>query len=142
MGRTKVRRNLAATLALAAVAAVGAVSTAAAPAAATDQNAVVHWSGVAAGAIAAGRPPASSTVLAGMVHGAIYDAVAAVEEGLDPFVTDVSAAAGASADAAVAQAARDILVTRIPGQSAQVQTAYDAFMATMKDLPSAVRRAS
>ena len=54
----------------------------------------MHWSGVAEGAIAAGRPPASSSVLAGMVHGAIYDAVAAVEGGLEPFATGVTAPAG------------------------------------------------
>ena len=36
---------------------------------------------------------------------------------------------GASADAAVAQAARDVLVARVPGQAAAVQAAYDAYMA-------------
>jgi hypothetical protein len=92
-------------------------------------NAVVHWSGIAEGAIAAGRPPASSTVLGGMVHGAMYDAVAAIEGGLAPFATSVSAPPGASADAAVAQAARDVLVARVPAQATTVQTAYDAYMA-------------
>ena len=55
--------------------------------AATTDNAVLHWSAVAESAISTGRPPASSTVLAAMVHGAMYDAVAAVEGGLEPFVT-------------------------------------------------------
>ena len=36
---------------------------------------------------------------------------------------------GASADAAVAQAARDALVARVPAQAANVQTAYDSYMA-------------
>ena len=49
-------------------------------------------------------------MLAAMVHGAMYDAVAAIEGGLEPFATDVSAPANASVDAAVAQAARDVLV--------------------------------
>ena len=95
----------------------------------TGPNAVLHWSAVAESAITAGRPPASSTVLGGMVHGAIYDAVAAVDPGLQPFVTDVDAAPGASVDAAVAQAARDVLVARVPAQAGMVQTAFDAFVA-------------
>ena len=65
-------------LTLVAVFALGGTS------AAQAENAVVHWSGIAEGAIAVGRPPASSSVLAGMVHGAMYDAVAAIEGGLAP----------------------------------------------------------
>ena len=68
-----------------------------------------------------------------MVHGAMYDAVAAIEGGLKPFATGVTAPPGASADAAVAQAARDVLVARVPGQAATVQAAYDAFMAAIPD---------
>src|SRR5687768_15272951 len=99
----KVRIGLAAALAALAVLALG-------PTAASDpgENAVVHWSGVAQSAISAGRPPASSTVLAGMVHGAMYDAVAGVQGGLEPFVTGVNAPAGASAEAAVATAAKNV----------------------------------
>jgi hypothetical protein len=119
--------------------ALGPAGTAAAP----GDNAVVHWSGVAAAAIGAGptplsppRPPASSSVLGGMVHGAMYDAVAAVKGGLEPFATDVTAPPGASADAAVAQAAKDVLVARVPGQTAAVQTAYDAYMASIPNGPA------
>jgi hypothetical protein len=82
------------------------------------------------------RPPASSSVLGGMVHGAMYDAVAAVEGGLEPFATGVTAPPGASADAAVATAARDVLVARVKGQDAALQTvqaAYDAYMASIPE---------
>ena len=92
-------------------------------------NPVLHWSALAESAIAAGRPPASSSVLGGMVHGAIYDAVAAVDPRLEPFATDVDAAPGASAEAAVAQAARDVLVARVPAQAGTVQAAFDAYVA-------------
>jgi hypothetical protein len=119
-------------LSIVALLALGPAGTSAAP----GENAVVHWSGIAEGAIAAGRPPASSTVLAGMVHGAMYDAVASVEGGLKPFATGVTAAPGASADAAVAQAARDVLVARVPGQATVVQPAYDAYMASIPDGPA------
>ena len=128
----RLRIGFVTTLALLTALAVGASSSSSAP----GDNAVVHWSEVAEAAISAPtppstalRPPASSTPLAAMVHGAIYDAVAAVDGGLEPFATRVSAPPGASADAAVAQAARDVLVARIPAQAATVQNAYDAFMA-------------
>jgi hypothetical protein len=128
----KRRISLAAVVGLAAMLAVGASVSSSAP----GDNAVVHWSEVAEAAISAPataggplRPPASSTVLAGMVHGAMYDAVAAVAGGLEPFATRVEAPPDASAEAAVAQAARDVLVARVPGQAAAVQAAYDSYMA-------------
>src|SRR5688500_16892013 len=128
----RMRILFAATLVLVTALAIGPAGTPAAP----GENAVVHWSGVAEGAIAAGRPPASSSVLAGMVHGAMYDAVAAVEGGLEPFATTVTAPPGASDDAAVAQAARDVLVARVPGQATNVQIAYDAYMAAIPSGPA------
>ena len=132
----RIRTGFALLLALVVVLALGSTGTSAAPAAAPGENAVVHWSGVAEAAIAAGRPPASSTPLAAMVHGAMYDAVAAVEGGLEPFATGVTAPPDASADAAVAQAARDVLVARVPAQAATVQAAYDAFMAAIPAGPA------
>ncbi len=132
----RIRIGFATTLVLVVVLALGSTGTSAAPAAAPSENAVVHWSGIAEVAIAAGRPPASSTPLAAMVHGAMYDAVAAVEGGLEPFATGVTAPPEASADAAIAQAARDVLVARVPGQATAVQIAYDAFMASIPDGPA------
>ncbi len=136
--RKRFTTGLAAMLGLIAVLALGPAGTSAAP----GDNAVVHWNGVATTAIAAGptpttlRPPASSSVLGAMVNGAMYDAVAAVEGGLEPFATGVTAPPGASADAAVAQAARDVLVVRVPGQAPAVQTAYDAYMASIPNGPA------
>jgi hypothetical protein len=132
----RIRVGLAAALALVVVLALGSTGTSAAPSAASGENAVLYWSGVAANAIVVGRAPASSAVLGGMVHGAMYDAVAAVEGGLEPFATGVTAPPAASADAAVAQAARDVLVARVPGQAAAVQAAYDAFMASIAAGPA------
>ena len=130
----KLRITLAATIALVAVLALGPTASSSAP---PGDNAVVHWSGVAATNIVVGRAPASSSVLGAMVHGAMYDAVAAVEGGLKPFATGVTAPPGASVDAAVAQAARDVLVARLalPQQTA-VQTAYDTYLASIPDGPA------
>ena len=141
MRRLRITTGLAATLVLAVVLALGTTGTPAGQAAPPGENAVVYWSGIAAGAIVAPtavgstapRPPASSSVLGGIVHGAMYDAVAAVEGGLEPFATGVTAPPGASADAAVATAAKDVLVVRIPLQAGAIQTAYDAYMATIQD---------
>jgi hypothetical protein len=130
----RVKTALAASLVLAAVLVVG--PTSAAEPAASSPDPVLHWSGVAVTAISAGRPPASSSVLGGAVHGAIYDAVAAVEGGLSPFATGVTAPPGASVEAAIAQASRDVLVARVPGQAAFVQTEYDAYMASIPDGPA------
>ncbi len=132
----RIRIGFAVTLALVVVLTLGSTGTSAAPAAAPSENAVVHWSGVAEVAIAAGRPPASSTPLAAMVHGAMYDAIAAIEGGLKPFATGVTAPPEASSDAAVAQAARDVLVARVPGQATAVQIAYDAYMASIPAGPA------
>lgn len=126
------RRAVVTVLALVAVLAVGPSGTSAAP----GENAVLHWSGVAADAIVVGRSPAAGAVLGGMVHGAMYDAVAAVEGGLQPFATSVTAPPDASADAAVAQAARDVLVARVPLQTPTVQAAYDAYMASIPNGPA------
>jgi hypothetical protein len=130
--RMRAGAGVAAMLALVAVLALGPGGASAAP----GDNAVVHWSEVAANAIVVGRAPAASAVLGGMVHGAMYDAVASIEGGLEPFATGVTAPPGASVDAAVAQAARDVLVARVPAQTLTVQQAYDAYMASIPNGPA------
>jgi hypothetical protein len=139
--RTRLTTSIVAMLALVAILALGPAGTLAAPtttAVVPTENAVVYWSGVAASAIVVGRAPASSAVLGGMVHGAMYDAVAAIDGKLKPFATSVTAPPGASADAAVATAARDVLVVRVPApaQVAVVQAAYDAYMAGIPNGPA------
>ena len=69
----------------------------------------------------------------GTVQAAIYDAVAATEGGLEPFMASVQAPAGASTDAAVATAAHDVLVARVPLQAVPITTEYDTFMGTIAD---------
>jgi len=97
------------------------------------ENSVTHWTRIAEQFIPIGRPPASSEVLMGTVQAAIYDAVAATEGGMKPFMASVQAPPGASTDAAVATAAHDVLVARVPLQSVPITTAYDTFMASIDD---------
>jgi len=124
------RRLVASSLALATVVALlGSPSSVADPA----ENAVTHWSRISEQFVPIGRFGASAQVLSGIVHAAIYDAVAATEGGLDPFMVSIEAPPGASTEAAVATAARDVLVERVPLQAGPVTADYDAFMAAIPD---------
>ena len=97
------------------------------------ENSVTHWTRIAEQFIPIGRPPASSEVIMGTVQAAIYDAVAETEGGLEPFMASVPAPRGASTDAAVATAAHDVLVARVPLQAVPITTEYDTFMGTIAD---------
>ena len=124
---------IAATLIGGVTAAAGARNGAQAVQHPSGPNAVTHWSLVAQNAISAGRPPASSEVLNGLVHAAIYDAVVAVEGGYEPFAVSIRRSGPTSVDAAVAAAARGVLVVRVPGQASTVEMEYTAFIDGIPD---------
>ena len=118
-----------------ATAAAGGRNRAQAPAHDPQPNAVTHWSLVAQNAISVGRPPASSEVLNGLVHVAMYDAVVAIEGDYEPFAVSIRPRRPTSVDAAVAATARGVLVVRVPGQAATVEQAYTDFLAGIPDGP-------
>jgi len=105
-------------------------------------NSVSQWNEIATTTInvpasATGTPeeqrPNSAVDLA-TVHVAIYDAVMAIAGTHRPYaITPMTAAAGASQDAAVASAAYRVLLGLFPNRTAQFQTAYDTFLATLPD---------
>ena len=95
------------------------------------ENAVSFWSRIAEENISVGRPPASSQVLSGIVHSAMYDAVAATEGGLRPFMVAPAVPAGAMPAAAVAKAAHDVLAARVPARAAVVGGKYGEYLATL-----------
>jgi hypothetical protein len=112
--------------AMAAVAITALLAPAAAHAeAATDQ--VVRWNEVATTTTGALQmdPLTESRVLA-MLHLAMHDAVNAIVRRYQPYAFAETAPAEASADAAVATAARDVLVALIPAQAATYERAYTA----------------
>jgi hypothetical protein len=80
---------------------------------------VTDWNTTALNAIKAGAtpPPFASRALA-IMHTAMYDANNAVTKSRQSYLPIPSAAAGASREAAVAQAARDVLVGLFPAQAA------------------------
>jgi hypothetical protein len=100
------------------------------------ENAVSQWSLISQNAISVGRPPASSEVLHGLVHAAIYDAVVAIKREYEPFAVSIRTPRSASVDAAVAAAARGVLVARVPAQAAAVESAYRTFLAGIPDGPA------
>jgi hypothetical protein len=119
-----------------------AVLTVAAQAAGTSTattaqgNAVNDWSQIAQNAIVVGRTSTSSLILETIVAVAVYDAVIAIEGGYDPLVGSPTVTRPASTAAAVAAAAHDVLVARVPGQAASVDAQYAAYLATIPDGPA------
>jgi hypothetical protein len=92
---------------------------------------VSQWSLIASDTIFAGGRPAGAAPLLdfAMVHIAIHDAVQAYEKRFHPYAADIDDATG-SPVAAVARAARDVLVNRFPAQTATIHTKYLAFLAS------------
>jgi hypothetical protein len=91
-------------------------------AAGRDPSAVIQWSNEARRAIVPPGPagvfgpenygdkfPGEAAVYMGIAHAAIYDAIVAIDGRYKPFAAAVTAASGASADAAVATAAFRVL---------------------------------
>jgi hypothetical protein len=128
----------AAMLALAAVALIATAhaSSATSATASAQGNAVTDWNEIAQNAIIVGRPVGSALVLEGIVQAAIYDATVAIEGDYEPFVAAPQVSRPASTAAAVAAAARGVLVVRVPGQAASVQAQYDAYLASIPDGPA------
>lgn len=97
-------------------------------------NAVTEWSRIAQDAWSTARPGSSGMVVHALVHIAIHDAVVAIEGGSEPFFGTPPVTRPADADAAVAAAARDVLVARIDGpKEDQVEAAYAAYLAGIAD---------
>lgn len=98
-------------------------------------NAVTHWNAVATDAFTPSQgtnPMAHSRSLA-IVHAAMHDAVNAVIRRYESYTPGVPDAPGASVDAAVAAAARDVLVAHVPDQAALVDAAYERSLARIPD---------
>ena len=129
-------RAAALALAAAAVMATTQASSATSATTAAQGNAVTDWNLIAQNAIVAGRPPGSAAVLEGIVQAAIYDATIAIEGGYEPLIASPTVSRPASTAAAVAAAARGVLVARVPGQAAAVDAQYAAYLATIPDGPA------
>jgi hypothetical protein len=99
----------------------------------TSPAAVIDWSVISQNAVIVGRPTGSAFYLHAIVLLALHDAVNAIEGGSSPLVSLPPVTRPADLSAAVATAAHDVLVVRVPGQAANVQALYDAYLAGIPD---------
>ncbi len=130
---SRARRWLAGFSALVLVA-MAALIPGASVAAAEPTNMVLVWNENAINVLSAaptatppglGNGPPLSPLHLAMVHGAIYDAVNAIDGGHQAYLSGLSASSSASKAAAVAQAAHDVLVGVMPTTPAPVRTRID-----------------
>ena len=76
-----------------------------------------------------GQAPPLSALHVAMVHGAIYDAVNAIDKGHEPYLDGLSAPSSASKAAAVAQAAHDVLSGITPDSNTAVEDRIEGLLA-------------
>ena len=115
------------------VLALGVFGASAAPPSATDATAVSHWNLIAVSTLtglpgpAGGAPPAAQIHM-GMVQGAVYDAVNAIEpKHHRPYLLKRRFSARASKEAAVATAAYGVLksiVSTVPALTVEARAAF------------------
>ena len=91
----------------------------------TDWNAIA----VSATAVPPGRPGPSMVLDMAAVHGAMYDAVQAIEGDYQPYCGAIPGASG-SPEAAAASAAYEMLVNRFPAQAGSLTTTYNNYLLT------------
>jgi hypothetical protein len=119
--------------------ATGAVARAAA----SDRpigNVVTHWNAVATDAFTPSQgtnPMAQSRTLA-ILHASIHDALNAIDRRFEAYTPGLHPAPRASVEAAVAAAARDVLVALVPDQAALVEAAYGRALAAVPDGPAKI----
>ncbi len=98
-------------------------------------NVVTHWNTVATNAFAPSQgtnPMAQSRTLA-ILHAAIHDALNAIDRRFESYTSGLPNTPAASVDAAVATAARDVLVTLLPDQTVMVEGAYQQALGGIAD---------
>lgn len=95
-------------------------------------NAVTRWNRLATEIFPVGVGPLLDGRAMAILHAAIHDAVNGIERRYEPYTADLSAP-GASLDAAVASAARDVMLALAPGQDYRIQEAYAAALADVPD---------
>jgi hypothetical protein len=101
-------------------------------------DAVTEWNAIASNSIAtvAGQSPHASALSFGMVQGAVYDAVNAIDRGHRPYLVLPPAQPFDSKEAAAATAAFRVLVALFPAQQSSLEAAYHGSLATVPDGPA------
>ena len=81
----------------------------------------------------AGQAPPVSAIHLAIVHGAIYDAVNAIDGGFEPYLASPPAQPWYSEDAAAAAAGHEVLVWLLPGRMTQLDAYLEASLASIPD---------
>jgi hypothetical protein len=97
-------------------------------------NAVTEWHAIATELLVDLGPVIDSRAFA-ILQAAVHDAVNGVERRYEPYTADISSP-GASVDAAVATAARDVLVAFSPSRREKIEAEYVAALAAIPDGPA------
>ena len=105
-----------------------AVSTALAAPSSAGASAATQWNLNATNAliVTGGQAPPVSMLHLAMVHGAVYDAVNAIDGGYTPYLVSPDATPFDSQDAAAASAAYRVLLSILPAQTASLTAMYNA----------------
>jgi hypothetical protein len=98
-----------------------------------DREVVLEWNRLLEGTIPASAGPTLPRYYA-MMHIAMFDAVNAIHGGYAPYRAKVLGSRIASADAAAAQAAHDVLVALLPAHTATYDAALNARIAGINPL--------
>jgi hypothetical protein len=99
-----------------------------------EGNAVTHWNAIASELMVVEGPVLDLRAFA-IFQAAVHDAVNGVERRYEPYTADVSSP-GASVEAAVATAARDVLLALSPSQQEQIEADYAAALAAVPNGPA------
>jgi hypothetical protein len=101
-------------------------------------NPVTQWNTIATDVFkpTEGTNPMLQSRTLAILHAAIHDAVNAIDPRYQSYTPGLAAAPGASIDAAVAAAAREVLVALVPGQATLVEAAYGRALATIPESPN------
>ena len=117
--------------------AICAISVSAATARQADAgtNAALEWNAIATRAFlpTQGTDPLNQSRTYAMLHAAIHDALNAIHQRHEFYTPGMIATRGALPDAAVAAAARGVLVALIPTQLTLIEDAYVAALAAIPD---------
>jgi PAP2 superfamily len=98
-------------------------------------NAVTYWNRLATEILPLEVGPVIDTRAMAILHAAIHDALNGIERRYEPYTVDASAP-GASVEAAVAAAARDVLIAMAPGRKERIEQTYAAVLADVPDGPA------
>jgi hypothetical protein len=101
-------------------------------------NVVTYWNMIATDAFtpSQGTNPMEQSRTLAIMQAAVHDAVNAIDRRYEAYTPGVPSAPGASVDAAVAAASREVLMMLLPAQAALIQNAYDQALAAIPDGPA------